>query len=75
MLVLVLAVGNSSSNSSNKFPLLFFTTTFGAGGSGSVVIKNIKKNSVYAGIPAKKIGVLEWKKLQYLQQQEVIFLF
>ncbi len=28
-------------------------------GSGSVVIKNIKKNSIYAGIPAKKIGVLE----------------
>ena len=44
-------------------------------GSGSVVVKNVKKNSIYAGVPAKQIGVLEWKKSQYLQQQEVIFLF
>ncbi len=28
-------------------------------GSGSVVIKNIKKNSIYAGVPAKKIGTLK----------------
>lgn len=28
-------------------------------GSGSVVIKNVKKNSIYAGVPAKKIGVLK----------------
>jgi len=28
-------------------------------GSGSVVIANVKKNSIYAGVPAKKIGILK----------------